>query len=62
MVIKDNVVETVNEGVATGGATDARRSVTQLQSIELRMRINKCVEETDKMMFSVNEMGIKGLE
>lgn len=61
MVIKDNTVETENQGV-TKGATDARRNVTKIQLIEFKMRISKCVEEKDEMMFAVNEMGFERLE
>jgi hypothetical protein len=61
MVVKDNMVEIENEVVATSGATDARKSVTKMQLMELKMRISKCVEE-DKMMFAVKELGCDGLE
>lgn len=62
MLVNNNMVETKKKEVETSGATGARASVKCMKKLELKMRMEKCVDVEDKMMLAIKEMGVEGSE
>jgi hypothetical protein len=47
---------------ATRAAVSARTSAKKMAILEMKLRIGKIVDEEERMMFAVSEMGEAGIE